>query len=129
MRGCDVRSDELNCFAGVIDARCSHSHIVVADRKPRELPHFAWVNAVLGNLKTTIKGEHKSIKFSTYARKDLGAYCYCFNRRFDLQHMVGELSGHRATARPLREQAIRHGTEFHHRSSRTKARCVDFVGS
>ena len=54
--GIDVRSDGLACFAGVIDAGCAHSYIVVGTRKPRELPQFTWVNTVLGNLKTMVNG-------------------------------------------------------------------------
>ena len=36
--GTNVLSDGLNCFAGVIDAGCAHSYIVVGSRKPRDLP-------------------------------------------------------------------------------------------
>ena len=61
--GCDVRSDGLNCFAGVIDAGCAYSYVVIGDRKPRELPQFTWVNTVLGNLKTMINGAHKTLTF------------------------------------------------------------------
>ena len=105
--GCDVRSDGLNCFAGVIDAGCAHSYVVVGDRKPRELPQFKWVNTVLGNLKTMINGAHKAFKFRKYASQYLGAFCYRFNRRFDLRHLISALIGHGATAQPLRERVIR----------------------
>ena len=111
--GCDVRSDGLNCFAGVIDAGCAHSYIVVADRKPRDMPQFTWVNTVLGNLKTMIGGTHKSFKFRKYASQYLGAFCYRFNRRFNLHQMVSDLIGHGATARPLRERVIRGVAEVH----------------
>lgn len=113
MPGCDVRSDGLSCFAGVIDAGCAHSYIVVAARKPRELPQFTWVNTVLGNLKTMISGAHKSFKFRKYATQYLGAFCYRFNRRFDLYRLVGDLIRDGATAGPLRERTIRGGAEVH----------------
>jgi transposase-like protein len=61
--GCDVRSDGLACFAGVIDAGCAHSYIVVGKRMPREMPQLKWVNTILGNLKTMINGAHKGFKF------------------------------------------------------------------
>jgi hypothetical protein len=32
---CDVFSDGLACFAGVIDADCAHNYVVEGDRKPR----------------------------------------------------------------------------------------------
>ena len=35
--GCDVRSHGLSCFAGVIDAGCAHSLVLVGARKPRDL--------------------------------------------------------------------------------------------
>jgi transposase-like protein len=54
--GCDVRSDGLARFAGVIDAGCAHSYVVVGARKPRELPQFTWVNTVLGNLNSRHRG-------------------------------------------------------------------------
>lgn len=111
--GCDVRSDGLHCFAGVIDAGCAHSFVVVGDRKPRDMPQFTWVNTVLGNLKTTINGAHKAFKFSKYASQYLGAFCYRFNRRFDLRHLVLELIGHGAMAGPVRERVIRGKAELH----------------
>lgn len=85
---CDVLSDGLACFSGVIDADCAHSFIVVGNRKPRELPRFQWVNTVIGNLKTMLNGAHKHFKFTKYAPHYLGAFCYRFNRRFDLKNIV-----------------------------------------
>jgi len=49
--GCDVRSDGLHCFAGVIDAGCTHADIVVGERKPRELPQFIWIRTALATSK------------------------------------------------------------------------------
>lgn len=111
--GSDVRSDGLACFAGVIDAGCAHSYIVVDRRKPRDLPQFTWINTVVGNLKTLISGAHKAFKFRKYASHYLGAFCYRFNRRFDLHRMVADLIGHGAIAAPLRERAIRGKAEVH----------------
>lgn len=90
--GSNVLSDGLNCFAGVIDADCAHSYIVVGERKPRELPAFRWVNTVLGNLKTAVSGAHKAFKFAKYATQYLGAFSYRFNHRFDLYGLVARLS-------------------------------------
>jgi len=105
--GCDVRSDGLSCFAGVIDAGCAHSYIVVGDRKPRELPQFTWVNTVLANLKTMINGAHKSFKFRKYAQQYLGAFAYRFNGRFDLRELLHGLLRHSATGSATRERHIR----------------------
>ena len=89
--GCDVRSDGLGCFAGVIDAGCAHSYIVVGSRKPRDLPQFTWVNTVLGNLKTSLSGTHHAFKFAKYAPAYLAGFAYRFNRRFDLRGLVTRL--------------------------------------
>ena len=113
MPGCHVLCDGLGCLSGVIDAGCAHSYIVVADRKPRDLPKFTWVNTVLANLKTMINGAHKAFKFNKYAELYLGAFCYRFNRRSNLRAIVGALIGHGATAKPLRERAIRDEAEVH----------------
>lgn len=105
--GCDVRSDGLNCFAGVIDAGCAHSYVVVGRRKPSQLPQFTWVNTVLGNLKTMVSGAHKSFKFAKYAAHYLGAFAYRFNRRFNLKTLLPKLLGLAANSPPTREKQIR----------------------
>ena len=111
--GCDVRSDGLNCFAGVIDAGCAHSYIVVGRRKPRDLPQFTWVNTVLANLKTMVNGGHKAFKFGKYAAHYLGAFSYRFNGRFNLKHLMLGLFGHAATSAATREHQIRGRAEVH----------------
>ena len=113
LAGSDVRSDGLNCFAGVIDAGCAHSYVVVGDRKPRDMPQFTWVNTVLGNLKTMIKGGYKAFKFAKYASHYLGAFAYRFNARFDLRALLRSLIGHAVAASPMRERQIRGLAEVH----------------
>ncbi len=51
-----VTSDGLGCFAAVTKAGCIHMPRVVGALKPRDLPEFKWINAVLGNLKTMMSG-------------------------------------------------------------------------
>lgn len=96
--GCDVRSDGLNCLAGVIDAGCAHSYIVVGQRKPRDLPQFTWVNTILGNLKAMFGSGYKAFKFNKYASHYLGAFAYRFNHRVDLQALLHCLIGNAATS-------------------------------
>lgn len=110
---CDVLSDGLACFSGVIDADCAHSFIVVGNRKPRELPRFQWVNTVIGNLKTMLNGAHKHFKFTKYAPHYLGAFCYRFNRRFDLKNIVPTLIADVLRATKMPERAIRGAAEAH----------------
>lgn len=111
--GTNVLSDGLSCFAGVIEADCAHSFIVVGQRKPREMQAFRWVNTVLGNLKTTLSGAHKAFKFGKYATPYLGAFAYRFNHRFDLFALVKKLIRDAATARPLKQELIRGAAELH----------------
>ena len=112
--GCDVTSDGLACFGGVIDAGCAHSYIVANGRKPRDMPRFKWVNTILGNLKTTINGAHKAFDFAKYAARYLGAFAYRFNRRFDLRAIAENLLGHVVAAKPRREALVRRQAELSH---------------
>lgn len=113
MPGTDVTSDGLPCFAGVIDAGCSHTYVVVGRRLPREVPQFTWVNTILGNLKTLISGAHKAFRFGKYAEHYLGAFAYRFNRRFDLRTLLRGLIGDAASLSPTRERQIRGRAEVH----------------
>ena len=80
-----VTRDGLGCFAAVVDAGCLHQPIMLGALKPRDLPQFKWVNTVLGNLKTTLAGAFHALNYLKYAQRDLAAFAYRFNRRFDLR--------------------------------------------
>jgi transposase-like protein len=102
-----VTSDGLACFAAVTDAGCVHSPRVVGALKPRDLPEFKWVNTMLGNLKTTLAGAFKALKFRKYAQTYLAAFAYRFNQRFDLRSLVATLIVDVARTRPVKEKVIR----------------------
>lgn len=53
---------------------CIHLPTAVGDLKPRDLPEFKWVNAVLGNLKTTLAGAFHALKCSKYGEHYLAAF-------------------------------------------------------
>lgn len=89
--GSAVSSDGLACFSAVTQAGCSHEAIVVGARKPKDVPEFLWVNTVLGNLKTSLKGCYHSFAFRKYATRYLSAFAYRFNRRFDLRTLNARL--------------------------------------
>ena len=109
--GSDVRSDGLGCFAGVIDAGCAHSFVVVGKRLPREMPQFTWVNTILGNLKTTLAGAFHSLNYRKYAQQYLGAFAYRFNRRFDLHGLLARLIVTVARCSPAKKSIISAGAE------------------
>ena len=111
--GSDVHSDGLSCFAGVIDAGCAHTYVVVGNRKPRDLPKFKWVNTVIANLKTMLNGAHKHFRFAKYPSHYLGAFCYRFNNRFNLRTLVIQLFGHVIRAPRMPERVLRGVAEVH----------------
>jgi hypothetical protein len=105
--GTVVLSDGLHCFVGVVDGGCDHVPIVIGQRKPREVPEFARMNTVLGNLKTTLAGAHHAFKYGKCAEQYLGAFAYRFNRRFDLKRLVTRLVAAASPCQPRCERVIR----------------------
>jgi len=85
--GSAVFSDGLACFGAVTEAGCSHQPTVIAGRKPKDVPEFKWINTILGNLKTSLSGCFHAFDFRKYAARYLAAFCYRFNRRFDLRSL------------------------------------------
>ena len=54
-------------------------------------PRFQGVNTDLGNLKSAIKGTYRSFKFAKYAPRYFAEFKFRFNRREDLEAMLGSL--------------------------------------
>jgi len=54
-------------------------------KKPKDVPEFRWINIVPGNLKISLSGCFHAFYFRKYAARYLAAFCYRFNRRFDLR--------------------------------------------
>ena len=102
--GSAVFSDGLACFGAVTEAGCSHQPTVIAGRKPKDVPAFKWINTVLGNLKTSLSGCYHAFDFRKYAARYLAAFCYRFNRRFDLRSLHQRLliAAASTTPHPLR---------------------------
>jgi hypothetical protein len=102
-RGCEVISDGLACFRAVAEVGCLHQPVVANGRHPKDLPDFRWINTVISNLKTS-RGTFHALNFEKYADRYLGAFCYRFNRRFNLEEMTGRIlqATCNCTARPER---------------------------
>jgi hypothetical protein len=111
--GCYTRGDGLVCFAGVIDAGCAQSYVVVGSHKPRELRQLIWVNTVLIKLKTVVGGAHLWFRVRKHAQHCLGVFAYRFNSRCNLGAMLNVLIGQAATIGPTRERQVRGTAEFH----------------
>jgi len=89
---CEVISDGLACFAGVIDQGCSHSYIVSGGgRKSAENPTLKWVNTALGNIKSALSGTYRHID-PKHVPRYLAEFQYRFNRRHDLAGMLTRLA-------------------------------------
>ena len=105
--GSAVSSNGLARFSAVTWAGCSHEAIVVGGRKPKDVPEFLWINTVLGNLKTSLKGAYHSFAFRKYATRYLSAFAYRFNRRFDLRTLNARLLVAAVCCPPHPELSIR----------------------
>ena len=89
--GTQVVSDGLACFNGVSAAGCSHEKVVVGGGKASvEHPEFRWVNTILGNIKSALRGAYHAIR-PKYAQRYLAEFEYRFNRRFDLPDIIPRL--------------------------------------
>ena len=104
---CAVFSDGLACFGAVVAADCSHHPTVMAGRKPKDAPEFKWINTILGNLKTSLSGCYHAFDFRKYAARYLAAFCYRFNRRFDLRLMHQRLLIAAVSSSPQPMRSIR----------------------
>lgn len=104
---CAVFSDGLACFGAVTAAGCSHQPTVMAGRKPKDVPEFKWINTILGNLKTSLSGAYHAFDFRKYAARYLAAFCYRFNRRFDLRTLHQRLLTAAAGCAPQPRRLIR----------------------
>ncbi len=90
--GSKVVTDGLNCFPGVAKAGCEHDIKRVGSHRQAALePSFYWVNTVLANLKTALRGTYHSV-FARYSHRYLAEFQYRFNRRFDLASLLPRLA-------------------------------------
>jgi len=106
--GSSVVSDGLNCFPGVIQDGTTHQREVVGKgRRSTDMHCFAWVNILLGNLKTALSGTYHAFRFKKYGHRYLAEYQYRFNRRFDLKAMLPRLLRAAVTTSPRPEAWLR----------------------
>ena len=105
--GCTVFNEGLACFRSVTSAGCSHKPVVTGGKHRNDLPQFRWINALLGNLKTSLSGTFQAFSFEKYARRYLGGYCFRFNRRFSLAEMTGRIANAVCCCIPCTERDLR----------------------
>lgn len=83
-RGSAVFSDGLACFGAVTEAAARITRRSWRGASRGRFPSSR-VNTVLGNLKTSLSGCYHALDFRKYAARYLAAFCYRFNRRFNLR--------------------------------------------
>jgi ribosomal protein L37AE/L43A len=88
---CHLVTDGYSSLSAVTPTIRRHQAIVVSPLKSSELNFFRWVNTVIGNLKTSMKGAYHGFKVSKYIRSYLAEAQYRFNRRFNLEPLVTRL--------------------------------------
>ena len=86
--GTQVLCDGLTCFNGVTATGCVHEPMVTGGGKAAvERPEFRWVNTILCNIKSTLRGTDHAIR-PKYAQRYLAEFEYLFNRRFDPPEII-----------------------------------------
>lgn len=89
--GCVVVSDGLRGFGGFTSAGHTHHAKTIGNPKKSEnTKYLKWVNIVLGNIKTGLKGTYKAHRPKYYQRY-LAEFEYRFNRRYRLEEIFGRL--------------------------------------
>jgi hypothetical protein len=76
----------LRC-AGAQDA--AYGAIVVSPRQSSEIDAFRWVNTLISNLKTAIRGTYRHVNVHKYLARYLAEAQYRLNRRFDPPSLAG----------------------------------------
>lgn len=107
--GSTVISDGLACFNAVTDAGCEHDKIVCGGgRASVEEPEFHWVNTILGNLKSALRGTYHAVR-PKYAQRYLSEFEYRFNRRFNLANLLPRLIYVALRTPPMPEKLLKIG--------------------
>ena len=89
--GTQVLCDGLACFNGVTAPGCVHEPMVTGGGKAAvERPECRWVNTILGNIKTALRGAYHAVR-PKYAQRYLAEFESRFNRRFDLPEIIPRL--------------------------------------
>ena len=100
-------TDGLASFAAAGAEVAAYGAIIVGPRKSSELEPFRWVNTIISNLKTAIRGTYHHFDFRKYRHRYLAEAQYRLNRRFDLQSLIGRLVHACTRTQPCPERWLR----------------------
>lgn len=107
--GSTVISDGLACFNVVTQTGCEHDKIVCGGgRASVEEVEFHWVNTILGNLKSALRGTYHAVR-PKYAQRYLSEFEYRFNRRFNLANLLPRLIYVALRTPPMPEKLLKIG--------------------
>ena len=108
-QGTQVVSDGLACFKAVSEAGCQHDPVVTGGGKASvERVEFRWVNTILGNVKTAMRGTYQAVR-AKYAQRYLSEFEYRINRRSSLPDMIPRLAYVALRTPPCPERLLRLG--------------------
>jgi hypothetical protein len=62
-RGCEVISNELSCFRALAKVGCIHHPVIVNGRHPKDILDFRYINTLISNLKTSVRGLFQALRF------------------------------------------------------------------
>jgi transposase-like protein len=96
----------LGCAGAEVAA---YGAIVVSPRQSSEIDAFRWVNTIISNLKTAIRGTDHHVNVHKYLARYLAEAQYRLNRRFDLPSLVGRLLHASVRTSPSPEKWLRLG--------------------
>jgi transposase-like protein len=100
MPGSNVVSDGLSCWPAVEWAGCTHFPMRTGSgRQASRWKPFAWVNTLLGNVKTALAGTYHHVS-AKHAPSYLASFAYRFNRRHQLDSIVDRLAWAAARTAP-----------------------------
>ena len=105
--GTAVHSDGLACFNAVRAAGCAHTPTVMSGpglAQRRQV--LNWVDTMLGNVKNAIHGTYHAIR-AKHLPRYLAAFCYRFNRRYDLAGMLARLATAAAHTPPMPHRLVK----------------------
>jgi hypothetical protein len=100
-------TDGLASLGAAAREVAAYGAIVVSPRKSSEVSPFQWVNTVIANVKTAMRGTYHHFDFDKYRHRYLAEAQYRINRRFDLPSLVGRLLWAATRTQPCPEDWLR----------------------
>jgi hypothetical protein len=91
-QGSCLRTDGLGCFRALGEHGFDHQSLVTGSGyQAARHPEFVWINTLLGNVKSALRGTYRS-HHPKHAPRYLAEFQYRFNRRFDLPSLIPRLA-------------------------------------